>query len=212
MLKVRDSEKKKEENPPPFKKLKQEQYVEQINDAISIETIEVLSCGNVSEEEEEETYEDEQEIIVEHVVEEKTIARDYVTFNQYILECRENNNQKHLCIRIGKVEVKKADCKNYAFVIPSHTEVAIYSCLYCIKAFGNLDILIKHVCSCHLCNFCLKTFKTYNEITEHGKAFHQKNNVSCPFCSKTFNSSTFRAHIKKQHITQLPQYVHISTQ
>ena len=207
MLKVRDSEKKNEENPPPAKKLKLESPVEEINDVISIETVEVLSCGNVSEEEEvEETYEDEPEIIVEH----KTQTQDYVTFNQYILEGRESNNQKHLGVRIGKVEVKKAECKNYTFTIPSHTDVAaIYSCLYCIKAFGNLNLLMKHVCSCHLCTFCLETFQTYNEITKHGKASHQKNNLNCPFCLKTFNSSTFRAHIKKKHITQLPQFVHI---
>lgn len=217
MLKVRDSEKKKEENQPPVKKSKKESHVEQcteeaieqINeDEISLDTIEELSCGNVSEEEEEVL--NEPRIVVEKVVEEIRAIQDYVTFNQYSLECREENNRTFVSVKLGKIDVKKSECKNFDYKFPTHKDLtAIYSCLYCIKAFGNLELLMNHLCSCHLCKFCLETFQEYNKVTNHVKIVHQKSNLNCPFCLKTFNSTTFRSHIKKEHLTELPQYFHV---
>lgn len=217
MLKVRDSEKKRDENQAPVKKRKkdydaEQEKVNQVQDSISIEE---LSCGNVSDEEDIEEYvqEDEPMTIVEDVVDEIKLTQDYVTFNQNTLECRVENNQTYVGVKIEKINVKKSECEYYVFNLPYHKDAAaIYSCLYCVKAFGNLELLMKHFCSCHLCTFCLETFSTYNGITKHVKEVHQKNNLNCPFCLKAFNSSTFRSHVKKQHVKKLPQFVYLLAQ
>lgn len=130
-----------------------------------------------------------------------------VTFIDYVLEHKEENGQKCVTVRVDKKKVKIR--KKYEFNVISHSDRnSIYSCQYCVKAFGNLDFLMKHLSLCHLCTFCLTVKDTYNDLNEHLKESH-KDQLKCPFCTISLNLKAFRPHIKKNHVTNLPNYYSI---
>jgi 5-methylcytosine-specific restriction endonuclease McrA len=131
-------------------------------------------------------------------------TQEMVTFLDYVLEQKEENDQKFVSVRVDRKTVKIRD--NYEFNVISHSDdSAIFSCLYCAKAFSKLDILMKHVQHIHLCQICFKISPSYNDLNEHSKKYHQ-DKLTCPFCKKnSFNQKTLRPHIKK-HVTNLPVY------
>lgn len=129
--------------------------------------------------------------------------QESVTFLDYILEHKEENNQKIVSVKISKNVVKIRDIKNFKFNVISHSDPdSIYSCIYCIKAFGSLDLLIKHITQCHLCMICFKTFPNYKELNEHVKSHGDQ--LDCPFCKKSFHIKALRPHIKRHHCKNLP--------
>lgn len=131
-------------------------------------------------------------------------STELVTFLDYILEHKEENDQKYVSVRVDRKTVKIRD--NYEFNIISHSDAnTIYSCLYCVKAFGSLEFLMKHISLCHLCIYCFRTSSSYNDLSNHLKESHQ-DKLNCPFCKKSFAQKSLRPHVKKQHVTNLPNY------
>lgn len=155
--------------------------------------------------------EDNDEILSEQFIEEpklsvtKKLTKDSVSFIDYVLEHKEENDQKYVSVRVAKKAVKIRE--SYDFNVINHSDPeTIYSCLYCIKAFANFEMLIKHVTQCHVCMTCMKISPTYNDLNEHIKNDHA-DKLCCPFCLKqSFNQKSIRPHIKKFHITNLPNY------
>lgn len=213
MLKVRESEQEHSKEPANKKvKVIEEEVVNEIEEEALIHEEEIISeQQDIIEEDDvtiiEEIQCDDHE--VEIISDNTSSTEDTVTFLDYSLEFREEKNQNYVGLRLGTVKVKKSDCKNYTFNIPSHSDSsAIYSCLYCVKAFGSLTFLIKHLAT-HFCSICLLVIpSSYNDLTKHMKEEHQSDVLNCPFCLKSFKALSIRSHIKKMH-KSMPQYMYV---
>lgn len=96
--------------------------------------------------------------------------------------------------------------EEYTSLIKHADNNLIYSCNYCVKAFGNCEILLKHLNSCHVCLICFNIFDNYNELNSHTK-LHSAAKLKCPVCKRMFNSHIYRQHIKKQHFYNIPSFV-----
>ncbi|KAG5675742.1 hypothetical protein PVAND_005620 [Polypedilum vanderplanki] len=97
----------------------------------------------------------------------------------------------------------------YYELIGNQDNNQIYSCSYCVKAFGTCELLIKHISSCHTCLLCFKVFHNgYNELGQHMKT-HSTEKFQCPLCLKLFSQQLYRQHIKKNHFPNIPFFVSV---
>lgn len=214
MESVRNSERRLKESPPPAKKMRQSLDLEtpKPSEETTLEIEEVpVQFDEIDDDFIAEPFEEDEEIefietptvipeeeVIEH---KKEAAIEQVTFLDYILEERDDNNQKYITVHADKKTVKIQEI--YKFEVLSHSDKnAIYSCSYCIKAFSTFDFLMNHLKS-HICQLCFKILPSYNELNEHLKESHQ-HNLSCIFCKKSFNQKSIRPHIKKCHVPNLP--------
>ncbi len=168
--------------------------------------------------------EEENEVILEEALEEEVVETEAPTYDEntennlqkeehlenkcihfvnYVLNTNEENGQKSVSVRA--VRRKETVKDSYEFNVISHSNTdCIYSCEYCVKAFGNLELLMKHLSTCHVCQLCLHISSNYNDLNIHHKT-HQEN-ISCPFCESHIAQKSFRQHIKKKHIPNIPNY------
>lgn len=222
MEEVRKSELQLRSNPPPAKKLKKALELEEISQPsdvarLDLEEEEIQDSMTfdddtfIPEEAIEMPFQDEALVEEPKQVEETKPAEPSVTFIDYILEHKEENNQKYVTVRVDKKNVKIR--KKYEFNVISHSDPStIYSCQYCVKAFGNLEFLMKHLTLCHICITCLAVKDTYNELNEHLKESHKDQLLKCPFCTTSHSLKNFRPHIKKNHVKNLPNYYSVIVQ
>lgn len=129
-----------------------------------------------------------------------------VTFLDYVLEHKVEHGQKYVSVRVDRKSVKSNE--SYEFNVISHSDAeTIYSCKNCVKAFGSLELLMKHITMCHLCMICFRNLSSYNDLNDHMKKDHQ-DKLICPFpsCKKPFNIKSLRKHIKTTHVPNLPNY------
>ena len=122
---------------------------------------------------------------------------------------QESTLKKHQQERHSKSE--KYDCKscNQAFSFQEnlqkhesyfHTALKI-KCGYCKTKLEDLEKLQTHVLKNHTCEPCNKTFPHRGYLSQHVKAFHDKEKkYACKFCNKTYpwRASLF-GHIKSVH-------------
>lgn len=228
---VRNSERKLRSE-PPIKKVKQSEYHEL--DVPKMKTIDERPDDHRLDIEEEvdihdaipvqfdeiddfvEPFVEDEEILTEQFIEEPRFKlkmepveppkESSVTFLDYILEHKGENGQNYVGVRVARKTVKIRD--SYEFNEISHSDLeAIYSCVYCVKAFGSLELLMKHISLCHLCMICFRILPAYNDLNEHIRESHH-DKLICPFpsCKKPFNIKSLRKHIKSQHVMNLPVY------
>lgn len=134
-----------------------------------------------------------------------------IIYTHYELEAYKENDQNVIVINTYPVQMHLPKSGTYEFdtswINHKPEEPTIFKCKLCVKAFSNVEFLLKHNLSCHHCLTCSQMFEGYKELTQHSR---EHLSVICHFCGKVCGSSSnFRQHLKRQHLLLFPSHIGI---
>lgn len=134
-----------------------------------------------------------------------------ITYTHYELVAYKENDQNVITLNTYPALMELPKIGKYTFdtswIQHKPKEPTIFKCKLCVKAFSNVEFLLKHNLSCHYCLICSQMLDGYKDLTQHSK---EHSSVVCHFCGKNCGSSSnFRQHLKKQHFLEFPSHIGI---